>query len=333
MGLKFVPAFIEQFVSNTLQDGLTREVLQWQMDRFVTFTLVLVRISGLMIIGPLFGQRAIPGSIRALLVLSTAILVTPLIDLQSSKGAARLDVNQDGQISPAEVPESLRDVIAEQLRISGRPANAALPVDAFRLPQHSIRSVVSYAAVAVNELSLGLVLGLGVLIVITGVQLAGELVDQQTGIALGDVFNPGFEMNGTATGQLMFMLATLVLLLVNGHVLMLLSLLETFQLLPLGGSHLNAATIQDVVLLLQPALILALQVAAPMLATMSLVALSMGFLGHTVPQINVLVVGFPVRALINITVLAFTLSGMCANLAGLVPDLIRSLSDLLISGA
>jgi flagellar biosynthetic protein FliR len=328
-----VPAFLEQFVSNTLQDGLAREVLQWQMERFLTFTLVLVRISGLMIIGPVFGQRAIPGSIRILVVFTTALLVTPLIEVQSRKGAERLDVNQDGHISQSEVPESLRGVIDDVLRNSGLPPNSPLPVDSFQLPRHSVRSVVEYAAVAVNELSLGLVLGLGVLIVITGVQLAGELIDQQTGIALGDVFNPGFEMNGSATGQLMFMLSTLILLLIDGHVLMLLSLMETFQLLPLGGAHQSQATMQEVVLLLQPALILAVQVAAPMLATMSLVALAMGFLGHTVPQINVLVVGFPVRALINIAVLALTLSGMSANLVSLLPSLIRSLSDLLISGA
>ncbi|MEO1995524.1 MAG: flagellar biosynthetic protein FliR [Planctomycetaceae bacterium] len=328
-----MPAFLEQLVSNTLQDGLAREVLQWQMERFLTFTLVLVRISGLMVIGPLFGQRAIPGSIRILLVFTTALLVTPLIEVQSRKGAERLDVNQDGQISQSEVPESLRDIIDDLRRNSGLPPDSPLPVASFHLPQHSVRSVVDYAAVAVNELSLGLVLGLGVLIVMTGVQLAGELIDQQTGIALGDVFNPGFEMNGSATGQLMFMLSTLILLLVDGHVLMLLSLMETFQLLPLGGAHLSQATIQEVVLLLQPSLILAVQVAAPMLATMSLVALAMGFLGHTVPQINVLVVGFPVRAMINIAVLAFTLSGMSANLVSLLPGLIRSLSDLLISGA
>jgi len=327
-----VPAFLEQFISTTVQDGLARSLLEWQMERFYTFTLVLIRISGLMIIGPLFGQRAIPGSIRVLLVLTTALLVTPLITVQARKGADRLDANRDGQISATEVPASLQDELVDLVRSSGLPPGSNLPVESFRLPQYSARSVIDYAAVAVNELSLGLVLGLGVLIVITGVQLAGELLDQQTGIALGDVFNPGFEMSGSASGQMMFMMATLVLLLVDGHVLMLLSLMETFQLLPLGDAHLSQVTIEKVVLLLQPSLILALQVAAPMLATMSLVALAMGFLGHTVPQINVLVVGFPIRALINIAILALTFSGMSANLVSLLPGLIRHLTDLLITG-
>ena len=62
--------------------------------------------------------------------------------------------------------------------------------------------------------------------------------------------------------------------------------------------------------LVHQSLVLGLQIAAPLMAAMSLVALTMGFLGHSVPQINVLVIGFPVRALMSLTVLMASLSGV-----------------------
>ena len=71
--------------------------------------------------------------------------------------------------------------------------------------------------------------------------------------------------------------------------------------------------------------VLAVQVAAPVLATMALVSLAMGFLGHTVPQVNVLVVGFPVRALVNLTVLAGSLTALRWNLAERLPGVIEHL--------
>ena len=76
-------------------------------------------------------------------------------------------------------------------------------------------------------------------------------------------------------------------------------------------------------------LVLAVQVAAPMLAIMSLIALTMGFLGHTVPQINVLVVGFPIRALANMLILLLTLSGAARLVVDLVPAVIDNMRGIL----
>ena len=65
------------------------------------------------------------------------------------------------------------------------------------------------------------------------------------------------------------------------------------------------------------------------MAAMSLVALTMGFLGHSVPQIHVLVIGFPVRALMSLTVLVASLSGVARHVVDIVPAVIDSLQQAL----
>jgi len=72
-------------------------------------------------------------------------------------------------------------------------------------------------------------------------------------------------------------------------------------------------------------LVLGVQVAAPLLAAMSLVALTMGFLGHSIPQINVLVIGFPIRVVVSLCVLAMSLSGAARALVDAVPTAIDAL--------
>jgi flagellar biosynthetic protein FliR len=84
--------------------------------------------------------------------------------------------------------------------------------------------------------------------------------------------------------------------------------------------------------LVHQSLILGVQVAAPLLASMSLVALTMGFLGHSVPQINVLVVGFPIRAAVSLLVLTSSLTGITRTVIDIVPATIDALVRAIAAG-
>jgi len=307
-----------------------RQLLGWGMGQFLVFTLVLLRVAGLMTVGPLYGNRTIPMRAKALLSLAIAALLTPVLPHASVTGFARLDGNGDGRVERSEVPELLADRFERRLRDLSReragwlwpaewPAAALLPTNA-----------AEYGKVGVTEFAVGLALGLGVTTLLSALQLAGELIDQQTGIALSEIFNPGFEeMDGSVTGRFLFLFGTTAFLLMtplDGHLLLMSALVDTFQTLPVAEATIGAPTVDLLSGLVHASLVLALQVAAPVLAAMSLVALSMGFLGHTVPQVNVFVIGFPIRAAANLGILALTFSGASATvvetLAGGI-DLLR----------
>lgn len=294
-----------------------RQLLGWGMGQFVVFTLVLLRVAGLMTIGPLYGNRTIPMRAKALLTLSVAALLTPTLSQASAGGFARLDANGDGRIERSEVPELLADRFERRLAELSRAESAWLGPEEWPAPAPLPTDVAEYARIGVTEFAVGLALGLGVTILLSGLQLAGELIDQQTGIALSEIFNPGFEeLDGSVTGRFLFLFGTTGFLLMtplDGHLLLLSALVETFQTLPVAEATITAPTVDLLSGLVHASLVLGLQVAAPVLAAMSLVALSMGFLGHTVPQVNVFVVGFPIRAAANLGILALTFSGASAT--------------------
>ena len=314
----------------------SRLLLAGAMHEFYTFTLVLVRVSGLMIIGPLFGQALVPRTFRILLIVAVSLVVTPSIGPLRHKGFDRLDVSGNGRLEREELPDGLTprfDFLAAQQGLGPQQGEDSPSLDraAWTAPAHRIpASVYGYVRIAASELLLGLVLGLGILILMSGLQAAGELMDQQTGISLGELASPGLEISGSITGTFLFLAGTAILVLLQpfgGHLLILRALLETWQTLPPGEAVLGTSAISLLSQLVQASLVLGIQVAAPLLATMALVALAMGFLGHTVQQFDLFSIGFPVRSLVSMLVMSLVISGAGGLLTEALPRTIDSLAD------
>lgn len=175
-------------------------------------------------------------------------------------------------------------------------------------------SLLEYAGLAIIELSIGAALGLGVLTIMSGLAMAGSLINQQLGLAAGETFNPDMGSGGSVSGELLHQLGLVLFLVVGGHSLMVSALLDTFQALPVGHARLSAPAIELLIDLVRQSLVLALQISAPVMATMAVVGLALGFLGHTIPQMTAQVVGFPVRALVGLLVLGMALSGIADSI-------------------
>lgn len=315
--------FVEPAAQLTL-----RQLIEVALGQFYAFTLVVVRMSGLMVVGPVFGQSLVPANVRVFIVIATSLLVTPTLSDQPKLAFRRLDVDRNERLSRNEVPEHLLARYDALVAGSGQLVTDGLTQSEFRYTLAAPNSLLEYAWVAAGEFGLGLVLGLGVLTILSGMQLAGETIDQQTGTAIGEIANPALDINGSVTGQFLFMFAVTVLLVMEPtgyHLTLTSALVQTFQTLPVGDAFVSTSAIELLRDLVHESLILGVQVAAPILATMSLVGLTMGFLGHTVPQINVLVVGFPVRAVINLLILAVTFSGAAQGVIDIVPGVIDRL--------
>jgi flagellar biosynthetic protein FliR len=303
-------------------------LLSAAVAQFYTFSLVLVRISGLFLVGPLLGQSAVPAQIRVLIAITCSFLITPALPNQAARAFARFDQNQDHRLAPEEVPEILQARFESLNEQMGKPKDFPISRSEWRYHFEAPQSLIAWSVLAIRELSFGFVLGLGMSIVFSGLQLAGELIDQQTGIGLSGVFNPGFDMDSGVSGQVLYLLGMMVFLTMPpmpGHLLVVSALLDTFQAIPIGEAWVTPSAVDLISDLVHQSLVLGIQVAAPVLVAMSFTALTMGFLSHTVPQINVLNLGFPIRALINLFILSLSLSGAAYLLIELIPAAIDRL--------
>ncbi len=182
------------------------------------------------------------------------------------------------------------------------------------------------------EFAIGALLGLGVSAVMSGLQMAGEMFDQQAGTTLAAVFNPMSNATNSTSGQLLYLLGTAVFLMlppIDGHLLLTRSLLDTFASLPVGVAVWHTTGAHVLSQLIGASLVLAVRVAAPMLAAMTLLSLALGFLGYTVPQMNILVLGFPIRVVAAAVILMGSLSGTADVIIEAVPFAVeRILTDV-----
>ena len=176
------------------------------------------------------------------------------------------------------------------------------------LPTISADLSLAEAVVGVfGELAVGMVIGMGVQLVFVGAKVGGLLVSQQAGIALGQVFNPEVGGEETIMEQIFFILTAVIFFGVRGHHAVLQAMLDSFSAVPPLSFRLEHRFLELLVDLMQVALILALKVAGPALIALFLSSVAIGFLSRTVPQINVLMVGFSIKVVIAMLVVAASL--------------------------
>ncbi len=325
--------------SLTLPEHVAPWMLQGLVDRalddFARFLLVLIRLSGLMILGPVFGQSTVPMNVRALLTLGLTLIIAPALPHQIDRGFDRLDLNGDQLLTLDELPPTMEPRLAAVEQVVHLRADHAVTREDYRLwsQPRMPQNLLGFGLLAAGELSLGLLLGLGVTIILSGLQLAGQIVDQQAGFSLGEIINPDFDSTGSVSGQaLSYLGMTLFVVLepLGGHLTMLRMLVQTFETLPIGEALLAKSAVELVGGLVQESLILGIRVAAPMIVMMTLIDLILGFLGHSVPQVNVQAVGFATRASLCVLILVFLFSGIPDILMSMLPRALGELQDALM---
>jgi flagellar biosynthesis protein FliR len=166
-----------------------------------------------------------------------------------------------------------------------------------------IGNLAEYGRLMANEVFVGLMLGLGINILFSGVQVAGQIVSQLSGLSLADVFSPGFEEDVSVFSQLFYFLTLSVFVAVGGHRIVTQALLDTFVALPPGHAALGNNFVEVLTSIITQAFVLGIRAAGPLLVALLLSNLVLGLISRTLPQINVIAVGFGLNSLLALGLL------------------------------
>jgi flagellar biosynthetic protein FliR len=161
-------------------------------------------------------------------------------------------------------------------------------------------------------ISLGYILSLG----FQGVELAGRVISIQLGLSLAAVFSPTEEEASTAIDPFFSVMAGLVFLAMNLHLAVVQTLAHSFAVYPIGGgwpADLAMTGAQTIALVLE----LGVRVALPIALVLLLVELSVALLARAIPQINVFILGLPLKMLVGIAVLAVAMPSLISGAASI----------------
>ena len=225
--------------------------------------MVMFRLSGIFILAPIFGSTTIPRTVKVMLVFTLTCCVYPML-LNPGNASATM-------LTP----------------MLGSDMNLWL--------------LLPYIAM---ELMIGLIIGFCASLPMVGMQLGGDVIDKQIGIGFADIVNPETGEQSGVVANSLFMMALAIFAILGGHRIMLRILVGSFETVPIGGfADLTKidGLVHFVLGLLTVIFQMGFRIAAPLLCLIFLQTVALGFIARTVPQLNIMSVGFTVRILNGVT--------------------------------
>ncbi len=173
-----------------------------------------------------------------------------------------------------------------------------------------------------QQVVIGLAMGLVMRIVLNAVEMAGSIIGLQMGLGFATFFDPQNSAQTPVMGSFLGVLMLLMFLAMNGHILMIEAVVESFRALPIAAQPMSASGLRVLAGWGGQIFLGGVMLSLPVIAALLITNISIGIMTRAAPQLNIFAVGFPITLLAGFVVLA-------ASLPYFVPLLERFMHDAL----
>ncbi|WP_027726040.1 flagellar biosynthetic protein FliR [Tuberibacillus calidus] len=162
-----------------------------------------------------------------------------------------------------------------------------------------------YALLVLKEATVGLTLGFMAGLLFYAVYTAGAFIDLQMGLSIANLIDPNSGVATPLTGQFLYIIMMVFLFTVDAHHMLLNGIFYSFQMLPLDQLSLrfDGGVVHEMVLVFVKMFAISFQMALPIVGSLFLVDLAVGIMSRAVPQLNVFVVGLPLKIGVGLVIL------------------------------
>ena len=179
--------------------------------------------------------------------------------------------------------------------------------------------------ITLQQLLIGLVLGFILQMVFSALVLAGQIVAMGMGLGFASMVDPQNGVQVPVVGQYYVTLATLLFLVLDGHLVLISLLAETFHSLPVAVDGLNRQSLWDVAAWASHMFAGAMLIAVPAVTALLLTNIAFGVITRAAPQLNIFAVGFPLTLTLGFVIMFFTLPALVPQFS----DMLRDAFDML----
>jgi flagellar biosynthetic protein FliR len=219
-------------------------------------------------------------------------------------------------------------VIPARIKIVMSLALAFLMAPMVRVPAAlSIFSAAGLLA-AVQELLIGIAIGMVVQLAFEALIFAGQTISMTMGLGFATLVDPQHGANTTVLGQMFLIFGTLTYLAINGHLVLLGALSQSFSSLPIGAGHIDGNFLQSVAIWGGGVFESGLMIALPAMIALVIVNLALGVVTRTAPQLNLFGIGFTITLLCGFFVLIVGIDGIMASIYRLIDSALTAVGEL-----
>ncbi len=199
----------------------------------------------------------------------------------------------------ANVPVQIRIVLAFMIgMVATNSVSFDLPTDS-AITLHNMIFVM-------GEVLLGLAIGFALQLGFASVLIAGETISNAMGLGFASMADPQTGQSTPVIGQFLMIVATLLLLAIDGHLMLIAAIVESYSALPPGFAFLGPELLLGMVKFGGTLFSMGLLIALPVGGALILIQFVMGFLARTAPALNLFAVGIPVTITAGLVMLAIT---------------------------
>ena len=161
---------------------------------------------------------------------------------------------------------------------------------------HSLSQLIIYALM---ETLTGLVFGFITNMCFNSLKIAGSLIDQQLGLSMANIYDPNTNTQNTLIETILYWLGVMIFFSMNGHHQLIAGIQNSFNLVKVGQLILSG-NFDYVINVFVQCFIIGIKIAIPMILSLLIAELLIGFISKSVPQLNVMVVSMPLKLLMGI---------------------------------
>ena len=168
-------------------------------------------------------------------------------------------------------------------------------------------SILAYTALVAKEFIVGLTIGFIAYLAFTAIYVAGEIIDMQIGFGVVNVIDPMSNIQVPISSNLYFIISMLVFLALNGHHVLIKALYDSFNTVPLGSAVFDAGLTDLLLSTFGSIFFIGFKIAAPVVAAILITDVALGTISRMVPQLNVFVIGMPLKIFVGLVVMLVTI--------------------------
>jgi flagellar biosynthetic protein FliR len=187
---------------------------------------------------------------------------------------------------------------------------------------------VSLAILVMRETLIGITLGILSQYIFAAVEFCGQLVGIQVGFSMVNLFDPTMGGQVSVIAVFYSMLATLLFMALGVHHFFIRAIVESYQLLPLGGWHMSGSLLQFMTTIMTGMFVLAMKLAAPVLAAIFATTVVLAIMSRIFPQMNVFIVSMPLNIGVGFLIIGSSLIIFMHTLEASFGQLTRQLKAL-----
>lgn len=220
------------------------------------------------------------------------------------------------------VPIRLKVAYAALITVVIAPALGPMP----ELPTSSYTSFL----IVIHQVLIGIAMGLVIRIAFAAVQTAGEFIGLQMGLSFASFFDPATGANTAVLSRIMNVIAMLLFLALDGHLILISHLVSTFDMLPITASpSLNPNGWGILFEWSAQVMVAGMLLALPLIIILLTISLSMGILNRTAQQLSVFAVGFPVSLMTGLVLMAIVLPQTAPYLSQLFTESYEAMARMI----